>query len=112
MFSFEHTEFLIGLFIIIPLVLLFVSVLLWKKKVKKVLGDDKLISQLTKNYSEKRYRLKFILISACIILLIVAAANLRKPVTGEKERKAGYRCDDRTGCKQKHVGRGYQTIKA
>ena len=89
MFSFEHTEYLIGLAIIIPMVFLFITVLLWKKKVKKALGDDNLISQLTKTYSEKRYRLKFILISASVALLIIAAANLRKPVTGGKEKKAG-----------------------
>ncbi len=89
MFSFEHTEFLIGLLIIIPLVLLFLTVLNWKKKVTKALGDDKLINQLTKNYSSKRFKIKFILITTCIALLIVAAANLRKPVSGEKERKAG-----------------------
>lgn len=65
------------------------TVLLWKKKVKKALGDDTLISQLTKTYSEKRYWLKFILISASISFLIIAAANLRKPVTGDKEKKAG-----------------------
>ncbi|HEX5150489.1 MAG TPA: VWA domain-containing protein [Parafilimonas sp.] len=89
MFSFEHTEYLIGLAVLIPLVFLFMTVLLWKKKVKKALGDDTLISQLTKTYSEKRYWLKFILISASISFLIIAAANLRKPVTGDKEKKAG-----------------------
>jgi Ca-activated chloride channel family protein len=53
------------------------------------LGDDKLISQLTKTYSERRYWLKFILLCASIAFLIIAAANLRKPVTGDKEKKAG-----------------------
>lgn len=89
MFSFEHTEYLLGLLIIIPLVLLFLYVLHWKNKVKKALGEEKLINQLTKNYSEKRYKLKFILIAASIVFLIIAAANLRKPVAGEKENKAG-----------------------
>ena len=89
MFSFEHIEYLIGLVVIIPLFFLFITVLYWKKKVKKTLGDDKLISQLTKTYSEKRYRLKFTLILASIAFLIIGAANLRKPVTGDKEKKAG-----------------------
>jgi Ca-activated chloride channel family protein len=89
MFSFEHTEYLIGLLFIIPVILLFFTVLRWKKKVRKALGDEKLINQLTKNYSEKRFRLKFLLITAAIATLIIAAANLRKPVAGEKERKAG-----------------------
>jgi Ca-activated chloride channel family protein len=89
MLSFEHTEYLLGLCILIPLVLLFLFVLRWKKKVKKALGDEKLIDQLTKNYSAERYRLKFLMILFAIILLIISAANLRKPVTGEKEKKAG-----------------------
>ena len=54
-----------------------------------MLGDEKLVSQLTKNYSAKRYKLKFILVSAGIIFLIVAAANLRRPITGTNEKKAG-----------------------
>jgi len=89
MFSFEHPEYLLGLFAIIPLVFLFVFILQWKKKVKKILGDEKLINQLTKNYSEKRYKLKFILITASVIALVIAAANLRRPVAGIKEDKAG-----------------------
>lgn len=89
MFSFEHTELLAGLLVLIPLVALFFSVLHWKKKANKILGDETLISQLTKNYSALRFNLKFILILAAISLLIISAANLRKPVAGEKENKAG-----------------------
>ena len=89
MFSFEHTELLTGLLMLIPLVALFFSVLKWKKKASRNLGDEALINQLTKNYSALRFNLKFILILAAISLLIISAANLRKPVAGEKENKAG-----------------------
>jgi Ca-activated chloride channel family protein len=89
MLSFEHKEYLLGLLLVIPLALLFFSVLYWKKKVKKVLGDEKLVSQLTKNYSAQRYNTKFILVTSGILLLILAAANLRKPIAGDKEKKAG-----------------------
>lgn len=89
MLSFEHIEYLIVLLVIIPLVLLFLAVLRRKKRIKKLLGDEKLISQLTKNYSAKRYKLKFILVTACIIFLIIAAANLRRPIAGANEKKAG-----------------------
>jgi Ca-activated chloride channel family protein len=89
MFSFEHTEYLYGLSIIIPLALLFLFVLRWKKKVKKALGDEKLIDQLIKTYSAESFRLKFMLILSAIILLIIATANLRKPVVSEKEKNAG-----------------------
>ncbi|MFT4155219.1 VWA domain-containing protein [Parafilimonas sp.] len=89
MFQFEHPAYLTGLVIIIPLALLLFSVLQWKKKVKKALGDEKLINQLTKNYDDKKYKLKFILIATSILLLIIAAANLRKPVVGKEEKRAG-----------------------
>lgn len=89
MFSFEHTEFFTALLVLIPLAALFFFVLQWKKKVSRSLGDESLINQLTKNYSASRFNLKFILLIACTVLLIVAAANLRKPVKGEKENKAG-----------------------
>lgn len=89
MFSFEHKEFLIGLAALIPLAALFYFVLSWKKKAIKNLGDEVLINQLTKNYSAKRFNLKFILVLAAIVLLIISAANLRKPVAGAKETKAG-----------------------
>ncbi len=89
MFSFEHTEFFIALLVLIPLSALFFFVLQWKKKVRRNLGDETLINQLTKNYSASRFNLKFILIISCIVLLIFGAANLRKPIKGEKESKAG-----------------------
>src|ERR1044072_1391016 len=87
--SFQHTEYLAGILIIIPLIVLFYSVLRWKKNVKKVLGDEKLINLLTKNYAEKWFKAKFVLVTAAIVFLIIAAANLRKPIAGEKEKKAG-----------------------
>ena len=74
---------------LIPLAALFFFVLKWKKKVSRNLGDETLINQLTKNYSAIRFNLKFILILVAISLLIISAANLRKPVAGEKENKAG-----------------------
>ena len=89
MLSFEHKEFLIALLVLIPLAMLFFFVLTWKKKARKNLGDVTLINQLTKNYSANRFNAKFILLSFCIVLLIVSAANLRKSKQGTEENKAG-----------------------
>lgn len=89
MLSFEHIDYLLALLIIIPLTLLFLSVLWWKKKAGKALGDEALIGQLTKNYSAKRFNTKFVLVVFAIALVVIAGANLRKPVAGEKDRKAG-----------------------
>ncbi len=89
MFSFQHTEYLWGVFILLPLVIFFITALRWKSKVKKSLGDGDLINQLTANYSARLYRFKFILIIIAITAAIFAAANLRKPVAGDKEKSAG-----------------------
>src|SRR5438045_7003478 len=89
MFSLEHKEFLLGFVALVPLALLFVFVIRWKKKVKKVLGDEQLINRLTKNYSSRLYTIKFIAILFAITAIIIAAANPRKPQAGEKEPTAG-----------------------
>src|SRR5215831_14292721 len=89
MFSLEHKEFLLGLAVLIPLALLFVFVVRWKQNVKKALGDEQLINRLTKNYSSRLYTIKFIAILIAITATIIAAANLRKPRSGEKEPTAG-----------------------
>jgi Ca-activated chloride channel family protein len=89
MFSFEHKEFLLGLFALLPLALLFVFVLRWKQEVKKALGDEQLINQLTKNYSNRLYKIKFVAVLIALAFTIIAAANLRKPLSGDKEPTAG-----------------------
>jgi Ca-activated chloride channel family protein len=87
--SFEHIEFLSGLFALVPLTIFFVLVLKWKLKVKKALGDENLIDQLAKNYSARLYNIKFITVAIALVLCIIATANLRKPLSGNKEPTAG-----------------------
>lgn len=89
MLSFEHTEYLLGLLVLVPLALLFINVLYWKRKTTKILGDEKLVDQLTGNFSKNKFRVKILMVMASIVLLIFAVANLRKPVSGGKENKAG-----------------------
>jgi len=87
--QFEHIEFLLGLLVLVPLTLLFFFVLRWKQKTRKALGDERLISQLTKNYSPKLYRLKVVLILGAIALSIVAIANFRKPKNSVGTKSSG-----------------------
>ncbi len=89
MLQFEHIEFLFGLLVLVPLVLLFFFVLRWKQKARKALGDKRLIDQLTKNYSPRLYRLKVILILIAIAFSIGAVANLRKPKNGTGTKGTG-----------------------
>jgi Ca-activated chloride channel family protein len=81
MLQFQYIEFLFGLAILLPLVGLFLFVLRWKKKKQQQLGDNRLVAQLTRNYSHQKYRLKIVAIIVCIGLLFISAANLRKPLS-------------------------------
>ena len=80
MIEFENIEYLLGLLILIPLVLLFVYVLRWKQSAKKKLGDVRLVDLLTKEYSPHRYRLKIYIVLIALSLGMMAITNLRKPL--------------------------------
>ena len=81
MLQFQNIEFLYGLIVIIPLFGLFFYVLKSKQKKRLLLGDARLVNQLTSNYSHKKYKIKIVAIIIAIGLLIVSAANLRKLLT-------------------------------
>ena len=89
MLSFQNTDFLFGLVVLIPLVFLFVMVLRWKKNVKRKTGDEELINALTSDYSPKNYNYKFLLVVVALALCIIAAANMRTPAPGNTGNRAG-----------------------
>lgn len=89
MISFQNIEFLLGLLLLIPLVLIFVLVLRWKRKTTKALGDETLVSKLTAGYSAKLYKVKFVAVLVALALCIVAATNVRTPLDSGKEQTAG-----------------------
>src|SRR5258708_3705901 len=88
-FQFQYKEF-IWLFIAVPVVILFFLALLrWKKKVIRRIGDKKLVNQLIGNYSSKKFILKFILLFVALALGVVAVMNLRKPGGSENINRKG-----------------------
>lgn len=89
MLSFQHTEFLYGLLVLIPLTVLFVLVLRWKKKVKKQIGDEYLVNALTADYSPKYFNYKFLLVALALALCILGAANIRTPAAGNTGNRSG-----------------------
>jgi len=89
MLSFQHSEYFLGLLLLVPLAFIFNAVLRWKRKVKAALGDAALVDSLTKQYSAKRYAIKFIAVLAALALAVIAATNPRTPTKNGKERKAG-----------------------
>lgn len=89
MFRIEHTEWLWGMFIILPLLFLFLRLLRWKKKAKASLGDAVLVNELTKDHSAFRFNIKFMIALFSVVLLILALSNPQQQTAGEKVEKTG-----------------------
>jgi Ca-activated chloride channel homolog len=78
-FQFQHKEYAWLLIGAVLLVLLFFTLLQWKKKTIKRIGDERLVNALTSSYSSKKFGLKFILLLLVFLAGIVAVMNPRKP---------------------------------
>ncbi len=89
MLEFQDIEWLFGLLMLLPLVVLFWLVLKWKQKTTAKFGNQQLVAQLTPAYSATRYQWKIILVLVAIGLLVFSAANLRKPKKGSGKTTAG-----------------------
>ena len=88
-FRFEHIQFLVGLAALPLLVLLFIWVIRWKKKMQKKIGDPALVAALVKNYSPVKFAVKFILVIIAFALIVVASANLQKPGVADRVNRKG-----------------------
>lgn len=89
MISFEHIEYA-WFFLLIPIVvILFLLDIVHKKKVKKEIGDPRMIDVLTKNFSSKNYRLRFVFFTIAFALCIIAVINPRLPEKGKGEKISG-----------------------
>ncbi len=71
------------------LVLLFVTVVRWKKKTQQKIGDPKLVVALVKNYSPGKFAAKFIMASIAFALMVVALANLQRPGPSDNVNRKG-----------------------
>lgn len=87
--SFQHIEYFSAFLLLIPVILLFVFVLAWKKRTKNKIGDTRLVSSLIKEYAPLRFRIKFVIVLIAFSLCIMAAANLRQPENGNASQTAG-----------------------
>jgi Ca-activated chloride channel family protein len=89
MLKFENAYSFILLFAIVLLIWLFRIVVKWKKTTIKQIGDERLIAQLLRGYSAKRFQAKFILIAAALILCVLGLANLQFPQKQEVINRKG-----------------------
>lgn len=88
-FRFQHKEMIWLLAALAILVLLFFIVIQWKKKVRKRIGDEKLVRILTSRYSPRFFTTKFVMFSAAFLLGIVAVMNPRLPGQAEAVTRKG-----------------------
>lgn len=61
------------------MVLLYLIVIRWKKKTQVKIGDPALVKALVKDYSPRKFFIKFLLLVAAVTGIILGIANLRSP---------------------------------
>lgn len=89
MIQFQHIEYLIGLIALPMMIGLYIFVIRWKKKTIVKIGDPELVNQLIREYSSKKFRLKFIFFSIAFTIGVIALANPRLPMGNTKINRSG-----------------------
>ena len=84
MLHFQYVEYFLALAVLPLLILSFVSVLRWKKRVAKRIGDPLLVKALIAEFSMKKFRIKFFLFIIAFVLCGFAVAGLIRPDPSQK----------------------------
>lgn len=86
---FENPLFLANLLLVPVLAMVFTLLLRWKRSTRARIGDADLVGELTKNYSPKKFLLKFMLVLGAFALTAMGLANLQSPRQAENVRRQG-----------------------
>jgi Ca-activated chloride channel family protein len=89
MIRFEHIINLYALLVLPLLVVLYITVVYWRKKKIKTLGDEQLIGGQLQGFIPGRNTLRFILTTAALFLIIVGWANLQAGDKSERIQRKG-----------------------
>lgn len=89
MMRFQHISHLLALGIIPILILLFVSMIYWRKKKLKSLGDERLINTQLLGFIPGRSTLRFVLLATALLVMVVGWANLQMGAKTEKVQRKG-----------------------
>lgn len=89
MVRFEHIEHLLLLLLVPIIILLFNAMLKWKRTTIKKIGDEKLVKQLTNNFSPQKQLFRFITVVGALVLIILGAANLQSATQVESINRQG-----------------------
>ncbi len=87
--QFQHTEYLIALAAIPVMLLLYSSVIKWKKNTARKIGDPLLVKQLIRDYSPSKFSFKFVLFIAAFAVAVIALANPRLPQGSTTVNRSG-----------------------
>lgn len=86
---FGNNETLIALLLIPIVIFLFWQLIQWKQKAILAIGNPKIVQNLFRNFSEKNFRIKFILLFVALGLTILGASNLRRLDPNQSIQKSG-----------------------
>lgn len=89
MFQFQHIAHLYALALLPVLVIIFSSIVYWRKKKLQQIGDEELISKQILGYIPGRNTTRFILLSIAFATLVIGWANLRMGDKTEKAERKG-----------------------
>src|SRR5690625_722047 len=89
MLRFEHSGYLYLLFLLILIGLVFLSVLAWKRKAIRRMGDKSLITQLFTGYAPRLFKLKFWMLFFGFAFIVLGAANVQMGDKLQKVTKKG-----------------------
>jgi Ca-activated chloride channel family protein len=88
-FSFQYPVCIWLFAALAAITILFFFLLGWKKKVKKRIGDEKLVNHLIRGYSAFKFNLKFFCLSVAFAAGIIASMNPRQAGTQENIIRKG-----------------------
>lgn len=89
MLKWQHIEYLFGLAALPLLVLLFYTLMGWKKKTRARIGDPALVGQLVKNFSPLRFGIKATLALLALAAVVMGAANFQRPGAMQNVKRQG-----------------------
>ncbi|HVU57493.1 MAG TPA: VWA domain-containing protein [Puia sp.] len=89
MLKWQHIEYLFGLAALPLLVLLFYTLISWKKRTKARIGDPALVGQLIKNFSSLRFGIKAVLALLALAAVVMGAANFQRPGAMQNVKRQG-----------------------
>jgi len=89
MFQFQHINYLYALILLPLLVVLFVSVIYWRRKKLQKLGNERLFAGQIQGYIAGRNTFKFILLCIAFFTMVIGWANLRMGDKTEKAERKG-----------------------